>query len=84
VSGHHPAPARCFLFLKRHDAGGFHPVWPLMKNRAPMTVCDHFASTFADSGQNMNLKTNATREQAGTDAMLRPRYAGVQTALDRA
>ena len=41
-----------------------------MKNRVPMKVCDVFTSTFADTGENMNLKPNAIREKAETEKMI--------------
>jgi len=44
-----------------------------MKNQVPMAVCDVFTSVFADTGENMNLKPNAIREKAETDAMT-PRW----------
>jgi glycosyltransferase involved in cell wall biosynthesis len=55
------------------DLGDFHWVRALMKNRVPMAVCDAFTSVFADTGANMNLKPNAIREKAETDAMA-PRW----------
>ena len=51
------------------DLGDFHWILALMKNRVPMAVCDAFTSAFADTGGNMNLKPNAIRERAETDAM---------------
>jgi hypothetical protein len=41
-----------------------------MKNKVPMAVCDSFTSVFADTGENMNLRPNAIREKAETDAMI--------------
>jgi hypothetical protein len=38
-----------------------------------MAVCDSFTSAFADTGENMNLKPNAIREKAATEAMT-PRW----------
>jgi len=51
------------------DLGDFHWILSLMKQRVPMGVCDAFTSTFADTGENMNLKPNAIREKAETNAM---------------
>jgi glycosyltransferase involved in cell wall biosynthesis len=55
------------------DLGDFHWVLALVKNHVPMKVCDAFTSVFADTGENMNLKPNAVREKAETDAMT-PRW----------
>jgi hypothetical protein len=55
------------------DLGDFHWMLALMKNHVPMKVCDAFTSVFADTGENMNLKPNAIREKAETDAMT-PRW----------
>ncbi|MFZ1074333.1 MAG: glycosyltransferase [Verrucomicrobiia bacterium] len=62
-----------FFDTRWRDLGDFHWVLALMKNRVPMKVLDHFTSVFADTGENMNLKPNAIREKAGTDAMT-PRW----------
>ena len=51
------------------DLGDFHWVLGLMHAHVPMKVCPAFTSTFADTGENMNLKPNAIREKAETDAM---------------
>jgi glycosyltransferase involved in cell wall biosynthesis len=53
------------------DLGDFHWVLSLMKNRVPMAVSNSFTSSFADTGENMNLKPNAIREKNET-AALRP------------
>jgi glycosyltransferase involved in cell wall biosynthesis len=58
-----------FFDTRWRDLGDFHWVRALMKNKVPMAVCDSFTSAFADTGENMNLKPNALREKAGTDAM---------------
>ncbi len=55
------------------DLGDFHWVLALMRQRVPMAVFDSFTSTFADTGENMNLKPNALREKAVTFAMA-PRW----------
>jgi glycosyltransferase involved in cell wall biosynthesis len=59
-----------FFDTSWRDLGDFHWVLALMKNKVPMAVCDSFTSVFADTGENMNLKPNAVREKAGTDAMI--------------
>jgi glycosyltransferase involved in cell wall biosynthesis len=60
------------IFFDTHwrDLGDFHWVLALMKHRAPMVVCGAFTSVFADTGENMNLRPNAIREKAETDAMI--------------
>ena len=62
-----------FFDTRWRDLGDFHWVLALMKNRVPMAVCDSFTSAFADTGGNMNLKPNAIREKAATDALM-PRW----------
>jgi glycosyltransferase involved in cell wall biosynthesis len=52
------------------DLGDFHWVRALMKNGAPMAVCDSFTSIFTDTGENMNLRPNAIREKKETAAMI--------------
>jgi glycosyltransferase involved in cell wall biosynthesis len=59
-----------FFDTRWRDLGDFHWVLALMKNKVPMKVCDSFTSIFADTGENMNLKPNAIREKAETDAMI--------------
>jgi glycosyltransferase involved in cell wall biosynthesis len=59
-----------FFDTRWRDLGDFHWVLALMKHRVPMAVCDAFTSVFADTGENMNLKPNAIREKAETDAMI--------------
>ena len=39
-------------------------VLKLIENRVPMAVLDRFTSAFTDTGDNMNLRPNATREKA--------------------
>lgn len=72
------------IFIRRHviherglyfdttwrDLGDFHWVLSLMKQRVPMAAANVFTSVFADTGENMNLKPNAIREKAATDAMI--------------
>jgi glycosyltransferase involved in cell wall biosynthesis len=55
------------------DLGDFHWMLALMKNRVPMAVFDSYTSVFTDTGENMNLKPNAVREKAATNAMI-PRW----------
>lgn len=59
-----------FFDTRWRDLGDFHWVLSLMKNRVPMAVTNHFTSSFADTGENMNLKPNAIREKAETAAMI--------------
>lgn len=59
-----------FFDTKWRDLGDLHWIIALLKNRVPMAVCDTFTSTFADTGENMNLKPNAQREQAETRQMI--------------
>ena len=59
-----------FFDTRWRDLGDFHWVLALMKNQAPMKVCDSFTSVFADTGENMNLKPNAIREKVETDSMI--------------
>jgi glycosyltransferase involved in cell wall biosynthesis len=60
------------LFFDPHwrDLGDFHWTVSLLKNKVPMAVCDAFTSTFADTGENMNMKPNALREKAETEKMI--------------
>jgi glycosyltransferase involved in cell wall biosynthesis len=62
-----------FFDTRWRDLGDFHWMLALMGNRVPMAVCDSFTSAFADTGENMNLKPNALREKAATDALM-PRW----------
>ena len=62
-----------FFDTRWHDLGDFHWFLALIKNKVPMAVCDSFTSAFADTGENMNLKPNAIREKAATEAMT-PRW----------
>jgi glycosyltransferase involved in cell wall biosynthesis len=55
------------------DLGDFHWIRALMEAKVPMAVCAAFTSVFADTGENMNMKPNAIREKAETDAMI-PRW----------
>ncbi len=60
------------LFFDTHwrDLGDFHWMLALLKNKVPMAARDLFISTFADTGENMNLKPNALREKAETARMI--------------
>ena len=51
------------------DLGDFHWMRSLMNHRVPMGVSNVFTSSFADTGENMNLKPNAIREKAATELM---------------
>jgi len=62
-----------FFDTRWRDLGDFHWVLALMKNRVPMKMFDHFTSVFADTGENMNLKPNAIREERARAAMT-PRW----------
>ncbi len=59
-----------FFDTKWRDLGDMHWIIALLKNKVPMAVCDTFTSAFADTGENMNLKPNARREQAETRKMI--------------
>ena len=48
------------------DLGDFHWIMELQRRGVPMAACPDFTSTFADTGENMNLKPNAIREYAAT------------------
>ena len=52
------------------DHGDFHWFRELIKQHIPMAVCDACTSVFTDTGDNMNLKPNALREQAEKLAMM--------------
>jgi glycosyltransferase involved in cell wall biosynthesis len=58
-----------FFDTKWRDLGDFHWALALIKNEVPMAVSNEFTSTFADTGDNMNLKPNAIREKNETNAM---------------
>ena len=62
------------LFFDTHwrDLGDFHWMLALLKNKVPMAARNLFISTFADTGENMNLKPNALREKADTARMVPP------------
>ncbi|MBW8864130.1 MAG: glycosyltransferase [Verrucomicrobia bacterium] len=59
-----------YFDTKWRDLGDFHWCLALLKNKAPMAVCDTFTSVFADTGENMNLKPNAIREKNETAKMI--------------
>ncbi len=58
-----------FFDTKWRDLGDFHWALALMRNQVPMAVSNEFTSTFADTGDNMNLKPNAIREKNATNEM---------------
>jgi glycosyltransferase involved in cell wall biosynthesis len=58
-----------FFDTRWRDLGDFHWMLSLMNNRVPMAVSNTFTSSFADTGDNMNLKPNAIREKKETAAM---------------
>ena len=55
------------------DLGDFHWARELLRRRVPMAAIPTITSTFADTGNNMNLKPNAIREKTETDQMI-PRW----------
>lgn len=59
-----------FFDTRWRDLGDFHWARDLMRNHVPMAVCDSLAATFADTGENMNLRPNAIREKEETYAMM--------------
>ncbi len=59
-----------FFDTKWRDLGDFHWILALMKNNVPMAVSNDFTSTFADTGENMNLRPNAIREKNETAKMV--------------
>ena len=59
-----------FFDTRWRDLGDFHWALALLQNRVPTAVCDTFTSTFADTGENMNMKPNAIREKAQTKKMI--------------
>jgi hypothetical protein len=58
-----------FFDTRWRDFGDLHWVLALLKHSVPMAVFDCFTSSFSDTGENMNLKPNAIREQSQTLAM---------------
>jgi glycosyltransferase involved in cell wall biosynthesis len=58
-----------FFDTRWRDLGDLHWVLALLRHEVPMAVFDRFTSTFADTGENMNLKPNAIREKSETLAM---------------
>ena len=59
-----------FFDPRWRDLGDFHWALSLLENHVPTAVCDTFTSTFADTGENMNMKPNALREKAETEKMI--------------
>ena len=58
-----------FFDARWRDLGDFHWALALLRHRVPMAAAGFFTSTFADTGDNMNMKPNAIREKAETAAM---------------
>ena len=58
-----------FFDTNWRDLGDLHWVLALLRHKVPIAAFDHFTSTFSDTGENMNLKSNAIREMAETLAM---------------
>jgi len=63
---------KIFFDTRWRDLGDFHWMLALMKAGVPMAKSDVFTSTFADTGENMNLKPNAIRESKETRKMIPP------------
>jgi glycosyltransferase involved in cell wall biosynthesis len=61
---------RLFFDTRWRDLGDFYWALSLLQNRVPTAVCETFTSTFADTGENMNMKPNALREKAETEKMI--------------
>jgi glycosyltransferase involved in cell wall biosynthesis len=59
-----------FFDTRWRDLGDFHWILALLKAGVRMAVCPVFASVFADTGENMNLKPNAIREMRETRRMI--------------
>jgi glycosyltransferase involved in cell wall biosynthesis len=59
-----------FFDTRWRDLGDFHWVLNLMRQGVRIAVSNEFTSTFADTGENMNLRPNAIREKAETQAMI--------------
>lgn len=59
-----------FFDTNWRDLGDFHWVFELMRQGVPIADDPMFTSVFADTGDNMNLKPNAIREKAATNAMI--------------
>jgi hypothetical protein len=58
-----------FFDTRWRDLGDLHWVRTLLERKVRFAVFDHFTSSFADTGANMNLKPNALREISETLAM---------------
>jgi glycosyltransferase involved in cell wall biosynthesis len=69
-----------FFDTKWRDLGDVHWIHSLLENRVSMAVCDSYTSTFADTGENMNLKPNAIRELNETMMMV-PRWVRLTKPL---
>ena len=55
-----------FFDPRWRDLGDFHWAHALLMNHVSMAACNVLTSTFADTGENMNLKPNAIREYTET------------------
>lgn len=69
-----------FFDTRWREAGDLHWVLALLKHQVPMAVFDHFTSTFADTGENLGLKSHGIREVAETRA-LAPRWVRLAKPL---
>ena len=58
-----------FFDTRWRDLSDFHWFLALMKNKVPIAVYDEFTSAFADTSENMGLRSNAIREKIETTAM---------------
>jgi glycosyltransferase involved in cell wall biosynthesis len=64
------AERKIFFDTRWRDLGDFHWMRALMEAKVPIAKSDVFTSTFADTGENMNLKPNAIRESKETKKMI--------------
>jgi glycosyltransferase involved in cell wall biosynthesis len=62
-----------FIDTRWRAVGDFHWFLALLKNKVPMAVCDHFTSTFTDTGKNFGLSPESVREIEVT-AMMAPKW----------
>ena len=59
-----------YFDTKWRDLGDFHWVRSLMNHGVAIAASNQLTSSFADTGENMNLRPNAIREKAETDNMI--------------
>lgn len=59
-----------FFDTQWRDLGDLHWIIALLRNQVPMASADIFTSSFADTGENMNLKPNAQREKVATQKLI--------------